>query len=265
MAIINGNESNNVLNGVFDRLPFPPFTDRPDIISGLAGNDILRARDTSDILIGGLGNDTLIGNGGNDTLIGGAGNDILNGGTDNDILSGDGGNDTLEGSIGNDSLNGGTGNDRVDGGSENDTLNGGTGNDTLIGGYGNDILVGGLGKDIMGDQAGNDIYRYFSTLESTVGSQRDVILDFSRGFEFDKLDLSAIDANLNIVGNQAFTFIGNNNFTGTQGEVRFYTSGSNLFVQAEIGGDGNTIADMEIQLDGLASRLTSITAASIIL
>ena len=231
MATINGNNGNNILNGVFDPLP-PFFPDRPDIINGLGGNDILNGLGTNDTLNGGLGNDTLNGNGGNDTLNGDAGNDTINGGT------------------GNDTINGGTG---------NDTINGGTGNDTLIGGSGNDILVGGLGKDTMSDQDGNDIYRYFSTSESAVGAQRDVILDFSRGV--DKLDLSSIDANLNIGGNQAFTFIGNNNFTGTKGEVRFYTSGSTLFVQAEINGDGNTIADMEIQLNGLAS----IAAADIIL
>lgn len=249
MATINGNNNNNILNGVLD--PFPPlFRDRPDIINGLGGNDILNARDTNDTLNGGLGNDTLNGNGGNDTLNGDAGNDSLNGGIGNDILNGGSNNDTLNGGIGNDSLNGGTG---------NDSLNGGTGNDTLIGGSGDDILVGGAGKDTMSDQTGNDIYRYFSTSESTVGAQRDVILDFTRGN--DKLDLSSIDANLNIIGNQAFTFIGNKNFTGTQGEVRFYTSGNNLFVQAEINGDNNTIADMEIQLNGLAS----ITAANIIL
>jgi len=204
----------------------------------------------SDIINGGPGPDIINGFGGNDTLNGLGSNDTLNGGSGNDTLNGGSGNDTLNGGSGNDILNGGTG---------NDTLNGGTGNDTLIGGSGNDILVGGLGKDTMSDGTGDDIYRYFSTSESPVGAQRDVILDFSRGF--DKLDLSSIDANLNIGGNQAFTFIGNNNFTGTKGEVRFYTSGSTLFVQADIHGDGNTIANMEIQLNGL----TSIAAGDFIL
>jgi Ca2+-binding RTX toxin-like protein len=103
----------------------------------------------------------------------------------------------------------------------------------------------------MSDGDGNDIYRYFSTSESAVGAQRDVILDFSRGF--DKLDLSFIDADTTIAGNQAFTFIGSSSFSGTRGEARFFTSGSNLFLQAEINGDGNVAADMEIQLSGLAS------------
>jgi hypothetical protein len=103
------------------------------------------------------------------------------------------------------------------------------------------------------------MYRYSSTSESTVGAQRDFILDFS--VASDKLDLSSIDANLSIEGNQAFAFIGKDNFSAEGGQVRFYTSGSDLIVQAEIKGDGDIIADMEIQLNGLAS----ITAASITL
>jgi Ca2+-binding RTX toxin-like protein len=176
------------------------------------------------------------------------------------VLSGGSGNDRLFGGNGNDEFSGGNGNDELYGGSGNDYLDGNDGNDTLIGGSGNDILVGGRGKDTLSGQAGNDIYRYGSTSESTVGAQRDIIYDFS--VASDKLDLSLIDANLSIAGDQAFAFIGNNNFSAEGGQVRFYTSGRNLIVQAEIKGDDNIIADMEIQLNvGLAS----ITAASIIL
>ncbi|MEH1913010.1 M10 family metallopeptidase C-terminal domain-containing protein [Nostoc sp.] len=51
---------------------------------------------------------------------------------------------------------------------------------------------------------------------------RDILTDFTSGF--DKIDLSAIDSELSILGNQAFKFI------STAGEVRYFTSGSNLFV-----------------------------------
>lgn len=254
MATINGTSFNDnntfnggifrpALNGVVDLFVFLPgiFVDLPDTINGLDGNDILNALNTNDTLNGGIGNDTLFGNGGNDLLDGGAGNDSLDGGTGNDTLLGENGNDTL------------------DGGTGNDSLNGGAGNDTLIGGSGNDILVGGAGRDTMSDGTGDDIYRYFSTSESAVGIQRDVILNFNGGF--DRLDLSFIDANLNIAGNQAFSFIGTNNFSGIGGEVRYFTSGNNLILQAKIHGDGNIVADMEIQLNGLGS----ISAADIIL
>jgi Ca2+-binding RTX toxin-like protein len=177
------------------------------------------------------------------------GDNILEGGNASDIINGYEGNDTLKGGADNDTLKGGTGNDR---------LNGGTGNDRLIGGSGNDILVGGHDKDTMSDGTGNNIYRYFSTGDSEPGNQ-DVILDFRRGF--DKLDLSAADAGLNVEGNQNFTFIGRNDFSGTRGEVRFYTSGGALFVQADLHNDGNITPNMEIQLNGL----TSIAAADFIL
>ncbi|QSJ15108.1 hypothetical protein JYQ62_25060 [Nostoc sp. UHCC 0702] len=101
MALINGNNLNNIL-------------------SGTAQNDILSGR------------------GGNDTLNGGAGNDILNGDSGNDILNGGTGNDTLNGGEDNDTLNGGIGNDTLNGGSSDDRLIGSAGNDTLTGGDGND-------------------------------------------------------------------------------------------------------------------------------
>src|SRR5919199_1216702 len=173
----------------------------------------------------------------------------------------------MPGTAGNDFLEGGAGNDSLDGLAGNDTLLGQGGADTLIGGSGNDSLdsdtlatVDTIGDRLDGgDGDGDDIYRYFSTSESAVGAQRDVILDLTGGF--DQRDLSFIDADLNIAGNQAFTFIGTNNFTGTAGEEADFTSGSNLILQAEINGDGNIAADMEIQLNGLAS----IAAADIIL
>jgi uncharacterized protein len=55
-----------------------------DVITGTAGDDILR---------GGNGKDTLIGNAGDDTLRGGNGADILNGGAGNDLLKGGNGKD----------------------------------------------------------------------------------------------------------------------------------------------------------------------------
>ncbi len=45
----------------------------------------------------------------------------------------------------------------------------------------------------------------------------DTIWDFSHA-QGDRIDLSAIDANSSVGGNQAFTFIGAANFTGTAEE-----------------------------------------------
>jgi len=69
----------------------------------------------------------------------------------------------------------------------------------------------------------------------------DQIGDFSTA-EGDLIDLSLIDANANVAGNQAFTFIGANAFTGTAGELNFL----NGFVEGDINGDA--VADFRIQL-----------------
>lgn len=133
----------------------------------------------------------------------------------------------------------------------NDTLKGGGGSDTLIGGNGNDILVGGAGQDTMTDGNGNDTYGYFATSESAAGVNKDILLDFTRGF--DKIDLSAIDANISVAaaGNQAFNFIGTAAFSGAAGEVRYVDTGNNITVQVDRQGDGNVVAEMEIQLNGV--------------
>jgi len=97
MAIINGNNGNNVLFGVIDGFP-----DQPDIFNARGGNDVINARGTNDRLNGGTGNDTLRGNGGNDSLDGGTGADNLNGGLGNDLLNGGTGIDNMNGGFGND-------------------------------------------------------------------------------------------------------------------------------------------------------------------
>jgi Ca2+-binding RTX toxin-like protein len=155
-------------------------------------------------------------------------------------LSGLGGNDTLSGGVGNDSLDGGDGNDLLTGGSGNDTLSGGSGNDTLIGGQGNDMLTGGAGNDVFKFQSLSDIQ---SPESPFYYSYQDSITDLSTG---DKIDLSGIDADINQSGDQAFTFIGSNPFSGTEGELRMdFPSAS---IRGDINGDGQ--ADFSIGLTG---------------
>ena len=77
MAIIQGNNLNNFLNG----------TPVNDTINGLGGNDVLNGLAGNDVLNGGLGNDSLVGGIGNDVMSGGTGNDTLNGGAGNDVYN----------------------------------------------------------------------------------------------------------------------------------------------------------------------------------
>jgi serralysin len=114
------------------------------------------------------------------------------GGSGKDTIYGNAANNILEGNAGNDLLMGRDGSDRLDGGDGNDVLIGGDGVDYLIGGAGNDIFVGEIDTTKVASKRGP--------------ISLDVVLDFRAG---DKIDLSGIDANLNIAGDQAFKFVGN--------------------------------------------------------
>jgi hypothetical protein len=66
-----------------------------------------------------------------------------------------------------------------------------------------------------------------------------VIQDFHHN-QNDKINLAAIDANINKGGDQAFHFIGHTKFSGHAGELRFV----NHVVKGDI--DGDKVADFEI-------------------
>jgi Ca2+-binding RTX toxin-like protein len=151
--------------------------------------------------------------------------------------------------VGNDLFDGTAGNDTLSGGGGNDVLNGLGGNDSLDGGTGLDTLNGGLGADTMFGGGGNDRFIFNALTESPFGAARDSITDFTVG---DKIDVSAIDANPVVVGDQAFTPTNVADltaaFTGAAGQMRFDVGlGSALF---DYNGDG--FADMQIYT-GLAS------------
>ncbi len=94
--------------------------------------------------------------------------------------------------------------DRLCGNSAANVLNGGAGNDTLNGGAGNDLLNGGAGKDLLIGGAGSDTFDFNALSEMGITSAtRDVISDFVRGL--DRIDLSTLDANAALAGNQTFS------------------------------------------------------------
>ena len=71
----------------------------------------------------------------------------------------------------------------------------------------------------------------------------------------DRIDLSGLDANLLLDGDQAFDFIGMDAFTGTAGELRFEWSGGDTYVSGDWNGDA--VADFMIRLDGLEALQAS--------
>ena len=146
----------------------------------------------------------------------------------------------------------------LDGSRETDgflRLFGGAAADTLTGGALADILHGNLGADSLTGGGGADTFLYHSTAESTAAS-KDHILDFAAGI--DRIDLAKIDANTLVGGDQAFTWIGSNAFSGSgaasAGQLRAYENNGSWFVEGDTNGDG--VADLVIQLTVTGGPLT---------
>lgn len=212
-------------------------------IVGSDHHDILTGNNLANKLFGLDGDDRLNGGDGNDTLVGGIGGDILNGDAGNDTLMGGSSGDTLYGGSGDDTLDGGDGVDNLNGGAGNDDIKGGSANDTIHGGGGNDRITGGAGLDTLYGDAGNDTF-VFTSINDILPSLGDYILDYQLHADFsDIIDVSAIDANTTIGGEQPFSFIGSSNFSKSAGQLRATTSK----IEGDVDGDGR--ADFKIFAD----------------
>ena len=197
--------------------------------------------------------DILTGGAGNNAFTGGAGNDIFNVNDTGDTVSETGG---VAGGV--DQVNASATFTIADADVENLTLTGagninGTGNasaNVLIGNTGNNVLTGGAGLDTMTGGLGNDTFDFNANGDSAVGANRDVITSFDGAGAAvgDLIDLNTIDADTVTIGNQNFTFIGNDAFSGA-GQVRFFNDGTNTIVEANT--TGATGAEFQIQINGL--------------
>ena len=214
------------INGTADGVTIPAvFTgaDPNDFDGGTASGT---ATDKADTLIGTSGSDTISAIEGNDQIFGRAGADSLLGGA---------GNDTIYGGSGNDTIDGGINNDRIFGGSGNDSITGNANSDNIYGGYGADTLTGGaLGDDFI----------FVSTNDTG-----DTILDFGVGT--DKINLTDIDANSSLAGDQAFVF---NGTTATANGVWYEVSGGNRTVYLDTNGDTSN-AELVLYLIGNTALL----------
>ena len=132
-----------------------------------------------------------------------------------------------------DTLSGTHGTEFLAGGGGSDVLSGLGGADTLVGGAGADTLTGGDGADHFVFVAGD------STLADT-----DQIVDLAAG---DRIDLSGLDADLAMAGDQAFVWIGAASFTNVAGQLRFEVpvSGPRQLL-GDVDGDG--AADFQVLL-----------------
>ena len=181
-------------------------------------------------------------------------------------------------------------NDKITGNSANNKLEGLVGSDEIHGGGGDDTIVGGRGADRLWGDAGADKFTFTNFTDSApvsvLSSQYqpglpfdasvglDVIYDFEPGV--DQIDLSAIDANSPLAGNQAFQFLVSPNFdpptfSGTPGELIVIpvsvppspdTPGGFFYsVAADIDGDGG----WDFQLSVVPISLNPITQGDFIL
>lgn len=203
-----------------------------------------------------------------------AGNDaanILSGGAGDDFLSSRGSGDTLDGGAGDDHLTGTVGANKYIGGEGSDTFvvpyagagatidlsrTGAQGIapgitvtlssiENLWLGMGNNTVWFNTSANEIQGGSGADAYIYRSLAEIGKGVTADHILDWTKA---DKIDVSKIDANTKIAGDQAFVWA--TQFTKQAGQViQTWDSVTQIsHVQFDINGDGK--ADAELFLHG---------------
>ena len=231
---VTGNSQDNIV----DATNMPGVSDFGDGIElfGLGGQDKLIGSQGADLLDGGTGADTLRGGDGWDRYIVDNANDQVR-------ENADSGYDSVQSSVnwqlsdnveslglvgnarngtGNDLdnvINGNKLNNRLVGKDGDDALLGKRGKDTLKGGTGEDFLDGGAGKDILFGGTGEDVFQFSKLSDLGNTKQRaDRIRDLEDG---DTILLAALDGEPGTNGFQQLTWIGQDEFSGGAGEVRF--------------------------------------------
>lgn len=175
----------------------------------------------------------------------------------NDVLAGTAGNDKIDGLAGNDTIDGLGGNDLLFGSAGLDRLRGGDGDDRLHGGVGGDILIGGAGADVF-------VFAALTDSQSTTGVDAIRGADGVKAFEGigsaagDRIDLSAIDANETLAGNQAFIF----GKSGIGGVSLIEKSTATL---VQLNTDGDAAFEMTIWIEDGTARASQYTVEDFIL
>ncbi|WP_404862633.1 peroxidase family protein [Georhizobium sp. MAB10] len=256
-----------------------------DTIIALGGNDTITAGDGEDAIFGGDGDDIIHAHGNQDDVFGGAGNDRIDAGWGHDTVYGEDGDDVLIGAEGNDKLFGGAGKDLFVAtvGDDADIYWGGEGIDTIdyaaltealtinlgnglnergsvttasgvrdviysienaIGGGGNDTIIASDAINVLDGGDGSDTFRFLSA-KSANG---DTIVNFQPG---DRIDISAIDANVIAGGKQNFSLTSGTTFTAA-GQITFEhvtrEDGEFTIVRGNV--DADNAAEFEFGLKG---------------
>ncbi len=238
-----------------------------NVLDGAAGvNTVTYANATAGVVVDlsivgpqdtvGAGHDTLLnvqnltGSAFNDTLAGTSGDNVIDGGLGVDTLSyaNAAAGVTVSLALATAQITGGAGSDTVKnfenltGSAFNDTLSGGATANTIAGGDGGDRITGSGGADVLWGGNGADTFIYAAAADSTVSvAGQDQVMDFSHT-DGDLIDLSAIDSNSTVIGDQAFTLVGA--FGHHAGELIALTKAGGFLVEGDTNGDG--LADFAI-------------------
>jgi hypothetical protein len=136
----------------------------------------------------------------------------------------------------------------IKGRGDDDTIKGRGGDDTIIGGAGADTATGGAGDDVFVFRPGHlpspgPLIRFLGGLNG----EYDLITDFEPGS--DVIDLSALDANSRISGNQKFRFEDEAELSGSPGELVYEFYGSKPAARHTIIlGDVNGDRDFDVRI-----------------
>ena len=96
---------------------------------------------------------------------------------------------------------------------------------------------------------GRDLHAFRTVQDSLAGSGRDVIKDFVPGQ--DVIDVSDIDADSTVPGQQTFRWVGKATLTGAA-QLGYYVSGGNTIVRASTDAEARQLADDAIARVGLS-------------
>ncbi len=241
-----------------------------EVLSLSKGNINGTGNALDNVIVGSSRNNILSGGDGADTLIGGKGNDSFYGettaspGDDADTvaysdatkgvifslantLSGQNtvgsGTDRVYDNSSIENLTGSNFNDALTGSAIGNVIRGANGNDTIAGLTGADFLIGDGGLDLIDCGSDTDIDRvaYVLSSDSSVGTNRDQVSNFATGVDI--IDLSVMDANTSLDGDQAFAF---SDATPGSYSVWYAINGPDLVVSGDNNGDA--VADFEILL-----------------
>jgi Ca2+-binding RTX toxin-like protein len=215
-----------------------------DVVYGDAGADRIFGEAGNDLITAGAGDDAVFGGAGDDLIVAelGDGNDVYFG----DDSDGGTGVDTLDMSAATTSVTVNLGSGPLSNGTASSSL---TGNDTIWGienvntGSGNDTITASNAANVMNGGAGNDTYRF----TSASAADGDTILGFEPG---DRVDLTAIDANVGTAADQSFTLVTGAFTAAGQLAVTFETRADGDFTVIQGNIDGNADADFTVEIAG---------------